>query len=145
MDLRDQFAVHFAASLVDAFSEPEQVARRAYDLAEAMLAERGKRVDADEEHAISLEPRRESIAALSAPPEHRSALLDEPYPMIDPDEEPLDPSLLEPPYDPSWDVEPRWSAEPSPSRPPAPESARPGLAKAQPPETAEPRKERSAG
>jgi hypothetical protein len=99
MDLRDRFAVHFAAALVDALTnsaDSGQIARRAYDLAEAMLVERARRIDAEEGSAIALEPRR---------------LLDEPVLELDPGyDDDLDPSWLEPPYDPSWDVETRWSA-----------------------------------
>lgn len=119
MDLRDQLAMHFAAALVDAFQNPEEVARRAYDLAAAMLAERARRIDAEEARAIQLEPRLES------------------WPEVD---EELDSRWLEPPYDPSWDLDPRWSEEPS--RPDA-EQERPGLARTQGNEEA-PGKERSA-
>jgi hypothetical protein len=143
MDLRDRFAAHFAGALVDAFADAENVARRAYDLADAMLAERARRVDADHEGAILLEPRRASIAAppvappASERPAYHGALLDQPEPMFEPDpgydDEELDPSLLEPPYDPSWDLDARLV---SPSRPPGP-----GLARTQPEE--EGRKERT--
>ena len=107
MDLRDQLAMHFAAALVDAFPNPEEIARRAYDLAEAMLSERARRIDAEEARAIMMESRDESLGA--PPPES----------LYDEDMEPL---WLEPAYDPSWDIDPRWSAEP----------ARPGLARTQP-------------
>jgi hypothetical protein len=137
MDLRDRFAAHFAAALVDAFADPGQVARRAYDLAEAMLNERARRVDGEEARAIAQEPLPASI-----PPLFHRALLDEPEPMLEPDpgyDDDLDPSWLEPPYDPSWDIETRWDAEPS--RP-----AGPGLARTQPEsgESEEAAKERSA-
>jgi hypothetical protein len=118
MDLRDRFAAHFAAALVDAFPEADEIARRAYDLAEAMLRERARRIDHDEEMAL--------LEARHAPP-----LLDEPMP----EEDELD---LEPPYDPSWDLDERPRAA-SPSRPPGP-----GLARTQPPQVEEERKERSA-
>jgi len=142
MDLRDRFAVHFAAALVDVFPDADEIARRAYDLADALLAERARRIDADEARAALPEPRAPSIVA---PPYH-GALLDEPTPVLEPDpgwdEEP-DPSWLEPPYDPSWDLDVRWSGEASasasPSRPPGP-----GLARTQPEEDEAERKERSA-
>jgi hypothetical protein len=121
VDLRDRFAVHFAAALVDAFPEADEIARRAYDLAEAMLAERARRIDRDEESALV----EEGNAAI--------ALLDEAMPWME-DEE-ID---LEPPYDPSWDLDERRFAA-SPSRPPGP-----GLARTQPPAEGEERKERSA-
>jgi hypothetical protein len=133
MDLRDRFAAHFAAALVDAFADPGQVARRAYDLAEAMLTERARRVDTDESRAIAQEP-----------PRFHPALLDEPEPILDPDpgyDDDLDPSWLEPPYDPSWDLETRWTADAAASRPPGP-----GLARTQPDggEAEDAPKERSA-
>ena len=139
MDLRDRFAAHFAATLVDAFADDDQIARRAYDLAEAMLAERARRIDADEEGAIVFEPRRASVAAPSLAAvaseltEHHGALLDEPAPMFEPDlvrdDEYLDPSLLEPPYDPSWDLDAHLIVSPGgdSSRP-----SGPGLARTQP-------------
>ena len=129
MDLRDRFAAHFAAALVDAFTDADQIARRAYDLAEAMLGERARRVDAGEGS-------------------FHGALLDAPEPLIEPDpgyEGDLDPSWLEPPYDPSWDMDTRWSADPSPVEIAARPSG-PGLARTVPEEVGdEPRKERSAG
>lgn len=123
MDLRDKFAVHFAAALAGALSDPAQIARRSYDFAEALLAERARRIDADEARAIA------------------EAL---PFGAIDaefnPDE--LDPEWLEHRYDPSWDIDPRWSAEAAPAEPasdPTPaqqetttEVVRPGLARTQP-------------
>jgi hypothetical protein len=119
MDLRDQLAMRFAAALVDAFQDPEDIARRAYNLAEAMLSERARRLDAEEALAIQLEPR-----------------LD-PMPRVD---EELEPRWLEAPYDPSWDLDPRWGEEPP--RTDA-EQERPGLARTQANEEAL-RKERSA-
>lgn len=141
MDLRDKFAVHFAAALVGAFPDPEQIARRAYDLADALLDERARRIDWEEARAITLDSRRDSIAPPL--PEHHAALLDEP--MFDPDDqldEELDPRWQEPPYDPSWDVEPRWPEASGEAA--ASEKGRPGLARTQPPEASEIGKERSA-
>jgi hypothetical protein len=167
MDLRDRFAACFAAALVDAFADEGQVAQRAYDLAEAMLAERARRMDADEERALAQEPRRGSIPPVLHPihpafhSAFHSALLDEPEPMIEPDpghEEDVDPAWLEPPYDPSWDLETRWGGDPSseaiaarsaghdggPSKGP-PNPSGPGLVRTQPQEAEEaPRRERSA-
>jgi hypothetical protein len=145
MDLRDRFAAHFASALVDAFADPGQVARRAYDLAEAMLSERARRVDAEEGSAIALEPRRGSLPPQAFHPDFHGALLDDP--VLEPDpgyDDDLDPAWLEPPYDPSWDLETRWSDEPpapaSPSRSPGP-----GLARTQPEAAPEvEQKERSA-
>jgi hypothetical protein len=136
MDLRDRFAARFAASLVPTGADPAELARRAYDLAEAMLAERARRIDADEGRAIALEPRRGSLA-----PPGQEGLLDEPEPMFEP-EEPPDPSWLEQPYDPSWDLETRWSAE-APATPGSVHPPGPGLARAVPDEE-EDRRKRSA-
>jgi hypothetical protein len=127
MDLRDRFAAHFAAALVDAFADPDQVARRAYDLAEAMLEERARRFEGG------------SASNPSVRPAHYLALLDEPEPMpeLDPGfDDDLDPRLLDPPYDPSWDLETRWNEEPAPPRP--------GLARTQPEIEEAAKKERSA-
>jgi hypothetical protein len=136
MDLRDRFAVHFAAALVDALADNGQIARRAYDLAEAMMAERARRIDAEEGSAIAVEPRRVSTPPFPLP--LAGALLDEP--ILEPDpgyDDDLDPAWLEPPYDPSWDVETRWSGGES--------APRPGLARTTPePAPGEDRKERSA-
>jgi len=103
MDLRDKFAVHIAAALAGALSDPAQIARRSYDFAEALVGERARRIEADEARAIA------------------EAL---PFGAIDsefnPDE--LDPEWLEQRYDPTWDVEPRWNAESTPVEP-APDAA----------------------
>lgn len=114
MDLRDRFAASLAAALVDAFSEPDEIARRAYELAEAMIRERARRIDHDE-------------ARHSAP-----ALLDAPMPDLEEDERDF-----EPPYDPTWDLDER-PLPATQSRPPGP-----GLARTQP-EAADEREERSA-
>jgi hypothetical protein len=122
MDLRDRFAAHFASALVGAFADAGQIARRAYDLAEAMMVERARRVDDEEGSAIVFEARRASVPA--PPPFYHAALLDEPEPMLEPDpgyDDDLNPAWLDPPYDPSWDLETRWTSEP-----------RPGLARTQP-------------
>lgn len=123
MDLRDQFAVHIAAALAGALSDPAQIARRSYDFADALMTERAQRIDADEARAIA-----EALPFGAFDSE------------FNPDE--LDPEWLEQPYDPSWDLEPRWSAEsalvePAPDttralQGPATEVVRPGLARTQP-------------
>jgi hypothetical protein len=167
MDLRDRFAAQFAAALVDAFADPGQIARRAYDLAEAMLEERARRIDAEEETAIAeagaamdLEPEsvdfpgpqlfdeEGAMYTLEAPPPYpHAALLDDPAPMSE--AEPADddelPGWLEPPYDPRWELEARWATSPGDaparrisSRPPGP-----GLARTQPESVTEERPARS--
>lgn len=127
MDLRDQFALRLAPALVDALGDPISIARRAYDLAEAMLAERARRIDLDEAQAA-----RE--AEEDEEPVH-PALLDEPMPMMESEEAEIDPRWLEPPYDPSWDISDARGAPPS---------DRPGLARTRPEDVAKERKERSA-
>src|SRR5689334_3123400 len=114
MDLRDRFAAQFAAALVDAFADTGVIAKRAYDLAEAMLAERARRIDAEERRAIETE----------SAPGSLDAFLDQ--------LEPETPSWLAEPYDPSWDIEPRWSAEGSQDTSARPSG--PGLSRTVPPE-----------
>lgn len=130
MDIRDQFAMRFAAALVGALSDPDLIARRSYDLAEAMLAERGRRMPTTEESAIAAEPP-PSIEDWAL--ERHSMLLDEPAPYVEDEDEP--------PYDPTWDLEPPAKSETvaGPS-----DKERPGLARTQP-EPAEIHRERSTG
>jgi hypothetical protein len=128
MDLRDQFAMHIATALVGALSDPEHIARRAYDVAEAMLAERARRIDAEERAAIAMEPRGESLTAPL--PEEDGAFFGEPPAVLDEDEE------LEPPYDPTWDLEVPRSGEAEREGSDS-ERSRPGLARIRPPRVAE--------
>lgn len=136
MDLRDKFAVHIAAALAGALSDPVQIARRSYDFAEALVAERSRRIDVDDARAM---------AANSFP---FGAI----EPEFNPDE--LDPEWLERQYDPTWDIETLLSVEsgfvevanaeeapPTEAAPdttraqgPATEVVRPGLARTQPAE-----------
>lgn len=128
MDLRDKFAVHIAASLAGALSDPAQIARRSYEFAEALIAERARRIDADEARAIA------DILPFGAI-----------EPELNPDE--LDPEWVEQRYDSSWDVEARWPSEPAPdtaktqtvptvaketTETEASEVVKPGLARTQP-------------
>jgi hypothetical protein len=154
MDLRDRFAAHFAAALVDALAVPGEIARRAYDLAEAMMVERSRRVSMEDE-PMEDEPMEDERAAIQdephlawlpppAPPLYHPALLDEPEPPFDMDadyDDELDPRWMEPPYDPSWDLETRWSGE-APSSQPAVQG--PGLARTRPEAEEQPRKEKLA-
>jgi hypothetical protein len=59
MDLRDRFAARFAAALASGATDPERdaarIAHSAYDLAEAMMLERDRRIDGDEQAAILAE------------------------------------------------------------------------------------------
>jgi hypothetical protein len=108
MDLRDKFAVQIAAALAGALSDPAQIARRSYDYADALLAERARRIEAEEACVIAGE--------------------------FNPDE--LDSEWLEERFDPTWDVEVRWDADAAPdtsrAEPVDFESVRPGLARTQP-------------
>lgn len=125
MDLRDKFAVHIAASLAGALSDPALIARRSYEFAEALLAERARRIDADEARAIA------DVLPFGAI-----------EPELNPDE--LDPEWIEERYNPTWDVEPRWTAEQTTDTAKAPtvekesteseagEVPKPGLARTQP-------------
>jgi hypothetical protein len=158
MDLRDRFAARFAAALlaradgVDT-ADGAGIARRAYDLAEAMMLERSRRIDGDEQAAIVFEhglgdeapapvlfaydAYDEDILAdepLWVAPPH-AGLLDEPEPMMETqaDDDEL-PGWLEPTDDVRWERE-APEAEASSSRPPGP-----GLARTEPlPATAVPR------
>jgi hypothetical protein len=122
VDLRDRFAIQFAAALTGAFPHADEIARRAYDLADALLTERARRIERDERAAL--------IEEGGAP----AALLDEPAPPLEDDD-----LEVEPPYDPAWDLDER-RPYPSPSRPPGP-----GLAWTQPAAEAADGRERSAG
>jgi len=149
MDLRDRFAAHFAAALVDALSVPADIARHAYDLAEAMMVERARRAFAEDERAaIEEEPHLASLPP-AAPPLYHPALLDEPEPPYELDagygDDELDPRWLEPPYDPSWDIETRWNGDEAPeAEPSSPPVQGPGLARTRPEPEEEQRKERLA-
>ncbi len=129
MDLRDKYAVHIAAALAGALSDPVHIARRSYDFAEALVAERARRIDAEEAQAIA------DVFPFGAIETE-----------FDPDQ--LDPEWLERQYDPTWDLETLLAVEsavletasveaaPDTTRgqPPATEVVRPGLARTQPTE-----------
>lgn len=141
MQSRDELALGFALAIARPREEPAEVARRAYDLAEALLAEGARRSDADEAAAVAAEAEAEltprDAHALAA----GAALLDEPppwleedWPLGEPDEALLaeadDAHFLELAYDPSWDLEPRWSSETgAPSDAASARPAGPGLAR----------------
>ncbi|MCC6524335.1 MAG: hypothetical protein IT373_16875 [Polyangiaceae bacterium] len=139
MQSRDELALGFALAIARPREEPAEVARRAYDLAEALLAEGARRSDADEAAAIAAEA---ELAPRDAPAlPAGAALLDEPppwleedWPLAEPDDALLaeadDAHFLELAYDPSWDVEPRWQSETgAPSDAASAPSAGPGLAR----------------
>jgi hypothetical protein len=123
-DLRDYFAIHFATALTrEQRYSLEFIAGRAYDLADAMITERERRVEAElvlardaDDHAGSFGP---LLDEPLAPPDADSAVE-----AWDDHEPSLDPRWLEPVYDPAWDVEKfRLGREDEPS------SQRPGLAR----------------
>jgi hypothetical protein len=140
MMLRDLFAAHVAAALAHRVDRPEAIAARAYDLADAMMTERARRMDpaeldADAGAPIALDP--DDLDLESAPANQafaRTGLLDEPAPVSEREDEPLfagvqgelDPAWLERDFDPRWEAEPHWGNKP-------PGSERPGLARTQVP------------
>jgi hypothetical protein len=162
IDLRDHFAIQFAAALMRRQHSVQHIVSRAYDLADAMLAERSRRIDAEAAEAMSYAPpasvqqdswqgyAHQGLLDDPAPPEDADsayeAYLDQP----DPGDAEVDPHWLELEMDPSWEVEPRWASESSldatdpadpgvmPIDPEAPGAAvvRPGLARTQPQEAA---------
>jgi hypothetical protein len=149
LSLRDLFAAHIAASLATRVDTAEAIAGRSYDLAEAMLRERARR-GRDSGPAIAgdeLLTLTSDAAGAAAEPSwldfelgaRGGALLDEPAPVSERDDEP-DPRWLDREERDPTSYDPRWDAEPV-VVPPA--SARPGLARTGP-STAPQRKEKSA-
>jgi hypothetical protein len=142
VDLRDYFAIRFAAQLAGGLYPADHIVKRAYDLADAMLAERARRLDRDERAAVQEEP--PLSAEFSA---YRPALLDELPPPSEGESayeiyaaaeaEGLDPRWLEPEGDPAWEAEPKWAPDPRPE-------VRPGLARTQPEVASPGKRERSA-
>jgi hypothetical protein len=138
MHLRDFFAAQFAVALT---SNPPRLegprldgdaalARRAYDLADAMLRERRLRGHADEEALLSMQelvgqPSEEDEAFFLGSDEK---LLDEPAPLSEREEE-LDPLWESLRHDPAWESEPKWGP---PLTTTTTLSERPGLARTVP-------------
>lgn len=129
MDLKDAFAVHFAAALAQRIERADVVASRAYDLADALLRERARRVAAVDTDDVSL-------ADLSGPDDVEempddeffrasAGLLDEPAPWSDAEGVELDASWLDRQNDPQWELEPKLAMDPIPA---APQDARPETA-----------------
>lgn len=141
MDLRDRFAIEFAAALTSRLDPASEIAARAYDLAEAMLRERSRRIDADERDAIAMEAPASHLPSvirlLDVPAEMEELEDREDEDLIEATSD-IDPRWLEPEVEPSWDLDPRWR-EPRPEAAAGPVSPRPGLKRTQPP-LAEPEK-----
>ena len=146
-DLRDYFAIHFASTLAkEQRYSLEFISGRAYDLADALLAERERRAESDLLVARDLDLDRDQWDAPANEATHEThrevpgALLDDPMMPWDADsaveaeledrQPSLDPRWLEPAYDPSWDADrfPMRSTE-------TPGSERPGLSRTRGPAT----------
>src|SRR5690242_13366312 len=126
MELKDMFAAHVAAALAARGDRPHEVASRAYDIAEALLEERERRLvsaERAEEGFIAYDFAREE-ASLA-----HSGLLDEPAPYTETEKDELPASWLERDEDPRWSVEPKWAEDRGPV---SPRADRPGLARTQP-------------
>ncbi len=115
MDLRDEFAIRMAAALVAQGLDGERLPGLAYDLAEAMLEERNRRLDADEMNEAY-----RGGAEEAEPTAYPAPLLDVPEAWLDDQDEVVDE------YDPHWDLEPQLDLIPG--------SRRPGLARTRPDE-----------
>jgi hypothetical protein len=141
ISLRDLFAAHVAASLATRVDTADAIAAKSYDLAEALLRERSKRQETEVrlplayQGAVDDEPSWLDFE-LGA---RGSALLDEPAPVSERDDEPDARWLEREERDPN-SYDPRWEATPVVTAP----SVRPGLARTAPAEEAAPRKEKIA-
>jgi hypothetical protein len=133
VELRDHFAGLFATTLASRIERPEDVAKKAYDLADAMLLERARRGLEDDANEGAWEP--EELFRVVTPEEEAFharpsdpapwALLDEPAPMS----EELDPRWEDLRHDPVYEAEPKWGPPFSSVRR---DSDRPGLARTTP-------------
>lgn len=142
--LRDRFAAQIAAALVRRTENPEEIARRAYDIADALMLERDRRRD-------HLAP--ETLAALEALPEPLRELdqrfdavhlLDDPAPPPERDDDELhelmaraeDAAFAQHDQDPPWRAMFSSEGEPLGADPEAgaPGSTRPGLRRTTPAE-----------
>jgi hypothetical protein len=150
LSLRDLFAAHVAASLATRVDTADAIAAKSYDLADALLRERSRRpsmvgagrsvMPAALEEELDDEPSwlDFELAARGA------ALLDEPAPVSERDDEPDARWIAREDRDPN-SYDPRWDAEPvvTPVAAAGPASVRPGLARTAP--SADPqRKEKTA-
>ncbi len=134
MRLLDLFAAQVGAALASRSESAtretsQQIARRAYDVAEAMLRERAIRGYGDAEGEGALEA--EELERTMSPEEVRfydsaEHLLDEPAPLEDEDLDPHWQSLAD---DPTWEADPKWGPPFSSEKR---DSERPGLARTTP-------------
>lgn len=150
MDLKDAFAVHFAAALAQRIERSDVIASRAYDLADALLRERARRTtDADlQDHSLA---DLSGADDMDMPDEEffrsSAGLLDEPAPWSDREGLELDASWLDRDNDPKWEVEPKLAfATSKDSRTQSDKSVldKPGLARTAPPAIVDDQKRRPA-
>jgi len=131
MELKDLFAAHVAAALAHRIERPDVIATRAYDLADALLRERGRRDDStsgrrsewfEDEEAVLQAPDLVEDDSMPGDEFFRpfAGLLDEPTPVSEREGLEVDPAWLD------RDNEPRWEAEKWVSAGP-PTSDKPGL------------------
>ncbi len=136
--LRDFFAAHVAAALSAQGGRADEIARQAYDCAEALLREKAFR-----EERPSIDDSEESLASMSqgwgAHDFEQAGLLDEPAPLS---EREIDPSWDDR-DEARWEIEPRWEARTSTTTEEAP-SERPGIRSTRPSAPADEKRHRSA-
>ena len=138
IELRDFFAAHVAAALSARGDEVDDIARQAYDSAEALLRERAFR----QERSLVARDNEDSVDATEGWGAHdfeRAGLLDEPAPLS---EREIDPSWDDRDVA-RWEIEPRWEAAAS-ADPDEPSSERPGIRSTRPSAPAEDKRHRSA-
>ncbi len=145
IELRDFFAAHAAGTLLTEGRSPDEIARAAYDVADALVAERERRLEREalRDDGASMPPAAESAPLWASPPGDfdRTSLLDEPAPMSEREDDPeseVDPSWEDRAFDPRWEREPRWGEGDEPA------SDRPGLRSTRPPRPQEDKRHRSA-
>lgn len=141
IELRDFFAAHALRALLAEGGSPDEIAWRAYDLADALVRERARRGAGHDEVDLAAEAEGDDVPAWAEPPGdfERAGLLDEPAPMSERDPD-LDPSWADHEFDPRWEVEPRWDDRAAD----APGSDRPGLRSTRPAAPNEDKRHRSA-
>lgn len=127
MDLKDLFAAHVAAALAHRIERTDVIATRAYDLADAMLRERGRRARSleDEDGSLDASERADDDSMPGDEffrPFH--GLLDEPAPVSEREGLEVDPAWLDRDNDPRWEAE-KWLDVSSPAA--GPSSEKPGL------------------